>query len=146
MSIEIPKNKSEKIEKPSGEIKDQSGLQEKPKTIRLDQDATMGDLFDAMHKIEDRAPSKEKNSGRFWVNMWNKFDPELFQEIMGLENRIWITKRKLPGKITDEDKELIKFKIMDFFESKGILPEDIHNYLPIEFKKAIEKRGSKNRS
>ena len=112
----------------------------KSRTIKLEPNATMKDLFLAMHRIETKAPAQQRHSGSFWVRMWGKFSPEQVREIMRLEDRINRQRFKLPKEITEEDREAAALKVVDFFQSNGISVESIRDYLPIEFRTPKEER------
>lgn len=109
--------------------------QERPTTIRLDQGATMAELFDTIQRAAKKVSVAERESGRFRLHLWDNFTPADVAEIFRLEDRVNAIQRKLPSDITDEDRKLLALKVVNFLESKGVSPEDIAAYLPIQFRK-----------
>lgn len=112
--------------------------QERPTTIRLDQDATMAELFDAIGKAAKKVSVAERESGRFRLHLWDNFTPADVAEVFRLEDRIDAIQRiqrTSPTDITDEDRKLLALTVIDFFEGKGIPAEDIRAHFPIAFRK-----------
>lgn len=114
--------------------------QERPTTIRLDQGATMVELFDAIQRAAKKVSVAERESGRFRLHLWDNFTPADVAEVFRLEDRVNAIQRKFPNDITDEDRKLLALTIVDFFERKGISTEDIRAHFPIAFRKERRKQ------
>lgn len=115
--------------------------QERPTTIGLEQNATMVELFDAIQRAAKKVSVAERESGRFRLHLWDNLTPADVAEIFRLEDRINAIKWKPPSEITDEDRKFLARTVIDFFESKGIAPEDVATHLPIKFRK--KKKGER---
>lgn len=93
--------------------------------VRLNPEATMGDLFEALASDTESTAGGPLLEDRFWMEVFDNFIPEVSDALFDAQER----------------PELRSMKATDFFKQQKISEKDASVFLPIRFSK--KKGGSK---